>query len=311
MKLSLKNCFTTLFFLIIAISSNANVSDTKALSSAIHTEKILIDHHYIVYNVVGEGKNILLLHGMFGSKEQWQQFMLLLAEKGYHVITPDLPGYGKSQGYPLAAYAPAAQVQLIRKLTQKLDLKETNIAGNSMGGLVAALYAKNYPDQILSLAFLGAPFGVKTPHKSPADVLLQQGINPFIPTTRQEFDQEMRILFTHPPQLEAKKIEKRIAQYKLDREKDSYIWSEVQNYHSVFNKNFSLKCPTLIIWGERDKAIDISGANILKNNIQGSQLITIANGSHLLFMENPKEIAEDYLHFLAQVKQEFRGNHAS
>lgn len=299
----MKRFINYIFLLTVLVFSTAGnaISATEDLSKKeliIHQESASVENHDIKYSWVGEGKDILLLHGMFGSKEQWQDLMKLLAERNYHVIAVDLPGYGKSLGFPESDYDLARQVELLHEFVKQINLQKFNIAGNSMGGAVAALYTIKFTEQITSLAFIGGPFGVKTPIPSEADKLLASGKNPFVPLTKEEFVEEMKLLFTDPPQFSDEKIEKRLMRYRQDKAQDLRIWEKAQPYHSIFNKNFDIKIPTLIIWGDKDNAINISGAEIVKNNIKGSTLITIPNGSHLLFMENPKLTDEYYSEFL-------------
>ena len=100
------------------------------------------------------------MHGLFGNKEQWRPLACRLADAGYQVLAVDLPGYGKSHGYSLTSYRLANEVESLRALMTRLDLKEFDLAGNSMGGAIASLYASRYPRQVRSLAFIGSPLGI-------------------------------------------------------------------------------------------------------------------------------------------------------
>jgi abhydrolase domain-containing protein 6 len=177
-----------------------------------------------------------------------------------------------------------------------------------MGGLIAVKYAKKYPNKISSLAFIGAPLGIKTPKISKTDDILKSGENPFIPLTTQKFHQEMELLFTTPPKLSDEQIQKRIVRYQEEKDKDLRIWSMIEKDSSVLNSPLEIKKPTLIIWGDNDNIYDVSGAEILKNNIKNSELIVIKNGSNLLFIENPILIANNYLNFLKRNSGEINAN---
>lgn len=273
-------------------------SYAKSADSSVHTDKIKIAQHEIVYDWSGEGKPILLLHGVFASKSQWHESLKILAQEGYHVVAPDLPGYGKSLGYPLQDYTLDRQVELLHDMVKKMGLKKIAIAGNSMGGAIAALYAKKYPSEVTTLAFIGAPLGVLSPHPSLTDELLKKGVNPFIPLTKSEFDQEMNLLFTDKPIISDEIIEERLTRYKAEKEKDEKIWAMIQTYKHILNKPTSINTSTLIIWGDNDKVFDVSGASILKKNIKHSQLIIFPKGSHLLFIENPTQSIKLYTQFL-------------
>lgn len=283
---------------ILATLSTANACNKESNSLAIQASSISINNHSIVYDSIAKNKNIILLHGLFGSKSQWSSFGNLLAKHGYHVIILDLPGYGKSTDFPEEDYAIEKQVELLDQFVTKLHINQFAIAGNSMGGLIAAEYAKKYPEKITSLAFIGSPLGITTPKLSKTQTLLNRGENPFIPITEEQFHREMALLFTTPPKLENEQIKKRVAQYRKEEEKDLRIWNTVQKSSVLLNKPTDISIPTLIIWGDNDHVFDVSGADILKNNIKSSELIIIKNGSHIPFIEDPKLIAKYYLGFL-------------
>jgi len=48
------------------------------------------------YKVIGKGKPIVILHGWGGSSDSWERVAKILCLKGYKVISPDFPGFGKS-----------------------------------------------------------------------------------------------------------------------------------------------------------------------------------------------------------------------
>lgn len=79
---------------------------------AIATQQIALDGGVLHYNRAGAGSPILLLHGLFAQKEQWNSLLCLLSAAGYTAIAPDLPGYGQSVDFPLADYRLEHQVAL-------------------------------------------------------------------------------------------------------------------------------------------------------------------------------------------------------
>ncbi len=301
-----KNYFLIVLIIMALVSAHANVKINNLPS--VKTSSVSVANHKIFYDSLGEGSNVILLHGLFGSKNQWTVFAEILAQNGYHVIIPDLPGYGKSVGFPEEYYAIAKEVELINEFAMRLNLDKFAIAGNSMGGLIAAKYAQKYPNKVSSLAFIGAPLGIKTPKASKTDNVLRSGENPFIPLTTQQFNQEMQLLFTTPPKLSDEQVQKRVTRYQEERDKDLRIWSMIEKDSNVLNSPFKIEKPTLIVWGDNDNIYDVSGAEVLKNNIKNSELIVIKNGSHLLFIENPISIATNYLNFLKRSSEKIYAN---
>ncbi len=236
-------------------------------------------------------QNVVLLHGLFASKNQWDKWVPLLTQKGYHVVVPELPEKDYSLEY---------QVKLLHQLMVKLHLHKINLAGNSMGGMIAALYAKSYPSEVVSLAFIGAPLGIHSPILSPVDNLIKAGHNPFIPLTKDELNQELQLLFVHPPELSEEIINTILTKYKNNQAEDLKIWEVVQKHSGDFDAVFNFPMPTLIIWGDQDHVFDVSAAPLLQKNIPGSQLEIVKGGSHLLFMEEPEAIVDIYVKFLSK-----------
>lgn len=88
-------------------------------------------------------KNLILLHGALGSRMQWQSLIPLLQDK-YNVYTPDFPGHGSRTSETKADYT-AALIKDLRKYVRENRLKEYYIAGYSMGGYIALIFALTKP----------------------------------------------------------------------------------------------------------------------------------------------------------------------
>lgn len=119
--------------------------------------------------------------------------MCRLAEAGYRAIAPDLPGYGTSQGFDVVNYALENQMKLLHEFVKGLGIDRIDIAGSSMGGAISTLYTQQYSQQVRSLAFIGSPLGVIGWAKPVKDAIYQ-GINPFIPITKDQFDPRSQLL---------------------------------------------------------------------------------------------------------------------
>ena len=261
-------------------------------------KQLIIDNHKIYYNETGRGETILLLHGMFAKKEQWKAITPLLKAHPYHVIAIDLPGYGKSPGYSLKDYELNNEVIFIHDFMEKLHISKFDIAGNSMGGVLAALYTLKYPQQIISVAFIGSPLGIISPQPSETDKLFKKGLNPFVPTNESEFNRLMALIFAKPPVVEKAQMEQFINESNSQKAQRYQITQMVQRYSRFFEKSRPITQPVLIIWGNKDKIFDISGAKKLKKNLKNSTLVILPNIGHLPHIEDPKVTADVYLKFL-------------
>ena len=99
---------------------------------------------------------LVLLHGIFAEKDHWVDFARPLTSQ-YRVIAPDFPGFGESTRLDDQPYDYAAHIQRLGALLDALGIEKAHLAGNSMGGTIAALFALQHPERVASVAFIGAP----------------------------------------------------------------------------------------------------------------------------------------------------------
>ena len=98
----------------------------------------------------GEGEVIVLLHGFAANKDNWVRFVRHLP-RSYPVLIFDLPGHGDSSFDPQKSYDAFALTERIAVAFEQLGLKRFHLAGNSLGGWVATLYAIDHPEKMLTL----------------------------------------------------------------------------------------------------------------------------------------------------------------
>ena len=132
-------------------------------------------------------------------KDNWTQIARYLT-KQYHVICPDLPGFGESTRLPEASYDIPSQVERINRFAEVLKLGKFHLAGNSMGGWITGIYGAKYPSRVLSLG-LFAPGGIRSPEKSDLMKMLEAGGNPLLISNVDDFDQMIRLVFEKVPMM--------------------------------------------------------------------------------------------------------------
>lgn len=291
-----------LFIVILVLSGSIGYvfvnRATSASSCTISSLTAQVGNSTLSYSQVGNGRRVLLLHGLFASKEQWNTIMCRLSEMGYRAIAPDLPGYGNSNGFTLRDYALENQTTLLHELMEKLGIKSFDLAGSSMGGAIAWLYAQRYPNQVGSLAFIGSPLGIVDWANSVKEAILL-GINPFIPITKEQFALEISLLFFTPPAIPDSVIAEKVNDYITRNRHYQQVWDIINLYDDdILCQGVPTRFPTLIIWGKEDKIYDISGASRLQECIAGSGAIKLPKAGHLLLMENADEVASKYVGFL-------------
>jgi pimeloyl-ACP methyl ester carboxylesterase len=96
----------------------------------------------IVFERVGGGDPLLLLHGTGGSRQHWRPVVGLLAAER-EVLVVDLPGHGASPGPPEGiAHTPIGYAEMLARALDRLGLAVVDVAGNSVGGWTALELAK-------------------------------------------------------------------------------------------------------------------------------------------------------------------------
>ncbi|MFN8239871.1 MAG: alpha/beta fold hydrolase [Bacteroidales bacterium] len=112
----------------------------------------------LFYRKTGNGPPLVILHGLYGSADNWFSIAKNLSPK-FTVIVPDLRNHGRSPHDNLHSYKALAGD--IRELSDELNLKKFFLAGHSMGGKVAMRYAIDWPESLHHLVVLDiGPNGV-------------------------------------------------------------------------------------------------------------------------------------------------------
>jgi abhydrolase domain-containing protein 6 len=252
----------------------------------------------IVYLEGGTGDTIIMLHGFGGNKDNW----LRLAKHftpNYRVIIPDLPGFGETSKPANATYTIASQVERLNLLVRELKIKEFHLMGNSMGGCIAGTYAATYPERVKTLALLDSG-GVRSPVKSELELLLEKGTNPFVIKNVADFDNLLALNFYKPikiPSIVKKYLATEAAK---DAKLNAKISSEIAgtDFYKLEEKLHMIKAPTLIVWGDSDKILDISALPVFEKNIKNAKSLIIKECGHLPMLEKPAETAAAYKNFL-------------
>lgn len=249
----------------------------------------------------GKGPPIVLLHGYMGDKETWLGVARGLTPN-FRVIVPDLPGWGQSQRIANANYGYAAQVQRLDQFADALHLGGYALAGHSMGGAIAGLYAAKYPQRIAALILIdssGVPFEDNAFTRE-----LKSGRNPFDVTSRAEFETLEQHLFAKPPWIPGRIEDVFVDRAERDRAFADQVMREIAapDQRNVLQPQLpQITAPTLTIWCRQDKLIGISAVDAIRAGLTHAPKIGVTefNGcGHMSIMERPKEVADAITRFV-------------
>lgn len=112
----------------------------------------------------GEGPLVLLLHGFPESWYSWRHQFAPIAAAGYHVVAPDMRGYGKSdKPQEIEAYNQVEAVNDIIGLIPALGYDQAIVIGHDWGAPTAWATALHHPDKVRSVGALSVPFMPRSP----------------------------------------------------------------------------------------------------------------------------------------------------
>ena len=112
----------------------------------------------------GEGPLVLLLHGFPESWYSWRHQFKPLADAGYHVVAPDMRGYGKSdKPSEIEAYNQVEVVNDIIGLVPALGYEKAVVIGHDWGAPTAWATALNHPEIVRAVGALSVPFLPRSP----------------------------------------------------------------------------------------------------------------------------------------------------
>jgi pimeloyl-ACP methyl ester carboxylesterase len=113
-----------------------------------------VDGTRIHYVERGQGRPLVLVHGLSGQTRHFSHSLLAQLEQQFRVILIDRPGAGHSMALPGGDVRIRAQADLVARFIRKLGLKRPLLVGHSLGGAVALAVALDHPDTIAGLALI-------------------------------------------------------------------------------------------------------------------------------------------------------------
>lgn len=232
----------------------------------------------IYYEVYGEGKPIVLLHGGFGYIDGFKKYIPVLSKK-YKVIAVATRGYGKSEmGNKKFSYGLLADD--VKKVIQKECQGKAIIIGSSDGAMIAYVVAHKYPELVSKVVAMGGPLGTSGYSKEGLEWL-----NSF---NSEEFE-------SYRPDF--KKIIPQPERWNEFIENLRLMWST--EYILQFDDLRKIECPMLLLYGDRDLYCTMNRIAKIYLSLPHAQLAVIPNSSHTdVSFRNTRILEENILPFI-------------
>jgi pimeloyl-ACP methyl ester carboxylesterase len=273
-------------------------------SAGLKQHSIEVEGLHIEYLAGGKGDVMLLLHGFGANKDNWTRISKHFTPH-FSVIAPDLPGFGESSRQMDSNYAIVAQAERIHAFVRVLGLQRFHLGGSSMGGNIAGVYAAQHPENVISL-WLVAPGGVASAEPSEMTRGLDAGKpNPLVVESVEDYKRLIDFIFDKKPFIPGPMLNELAKDAVRSRPLNQKIFKQIREASNGAGLEGALNgslVPTLIVWGDNDRVLHVSGAKILKSVMPNAQVAIMAGVGHLPMIEKPKESAEIYMSFLGQKK---------
>ncbi|MGZ3635045.1 MAG: alpha/beta fold hydrolase [Syntrophales bacterium] len=270
--------------------------DAQRRSADLVKKEVQVDDHRIVYLEGGKGETVILLHGFGGYKDQWTAFAKYL--KGYHLVIPDVPGFGESSQVPADNYSVDSQAGRIDRFVEVLKLDKFHMAGNSLGGAYTATYGAKHPGKVLTLALLDTS-GAPSQNKSEFVLQLEKGNNLLLAGNTEDVDKLLALIYAKRPPIPPAFKKILVADWIAHTEFNRKIWNDSQPFKFSLAPVLPLiQAPVLILWGEQDKMLDVGSVVFLEKNLKNYRTVIMKDTGHCPMIEKPEETAQAYKSFL-------------
>jgi 4,5:9,10-diseco-3-hydroxy-5,9,17-trioxoandrosta-1(10),2-diene-4-oate hydrolase len=293
------------FFGLIVPNSKRRVAIVAEGRPTIEKTFVLVDGMKVHFQRAGTGRPLLLLHGLVGSAKNWRQNISFLSRDS-SVYAVDLFNMGESDRVPGLDAGLEATADRLAAYMDALDLDVADIAAHSHGGAVAMMFAARHPNRVRRL-ILFAP-------ANPFCDLGNQLIRFYQTRFGTWFARRIPVL---PRMLKATALSRmygdpsRVSLDALDGYTEGlrvpgtmdHVLQIVQRWFvdmGLLRSALSglVAKPTLLIWGDRDRAVGLKSARELQRTLPLSSLIVLPGVGHIAFEEMPdvcNEAMRDWL----------------
>ncbi|XP_071784381.1 monoacylglycerol lipase ABHD6-like [Asterias amurensis] len=235
---------------------------------------------------------MLFLHGFSAAKDMWWPFVKNLPSD-WHIMVVDMPGHGHTTRKMSDSFSFAAQAARIRQFTQAVGMRKRpfHMVGISMGGGVAGIYAAKYSEDLERLTML-CPAGINSKIPSEFELAVRDGRlkKGMLPEKEEEYVKMMPFLLHETPKVPNLYWKG----MRLLRKNNNAFYRKVINdmmapasKDSLRSNMGAITVPSLVLWGQHDKLLHPSGADVLKEGIPGSEVHVLERAGHSLHLERP------------------------
>lgn len=247
---------------------------------------------------------IVLIHGTSASLHTWQGWTEALRGTR-RVIRFDLPGFGLTGPNASGDYSDAMYVRFTLRLLDTLKLPKVVLAGSSLGGAIAWQTAAAAPERVAQLILVDAagyalesqsvPLGFRIARVPVMRELMRYSL------PRRVIESSVRNVYGDPGKVTPELVDAYYAMSARDGNREALARRMSQlDWGASSARIATLRVPTLILWGGRDRLIPPSHAQRFAHDIAGSRLVMFDDLGHVPHEEDPRRTVEAVQAFLAR-----------
>lgn len=258
---------------------------------------IVTERGVLHYQTIGHGKPFILLHGWINSWNVWRDSMMRIADEGnYRVYALDFWGFGESSRrkgdddeYNIASF-----VDMVYQLMENLGIPSAPIAGHSMGGTVALLFALSYPQKSERIIVIGSPIRGSMMHP----MLKLAGFG-WIASLVWRFP-VFRSLIMHLILAGDSDSVRKMIFHDIERTSVNSFFKSIEDLRrtDLRDRLSQLKLPTLGIYGVKDNIVSPSNAILLSEGAKTAKIAMFSESRHFPMADQPVKFASTIGNFL-------------
>lgn len=254
------------------------------------------------FRELGEGPPLVLLNGYAATKADWDPSFLDALSAGSRVICPDHRGIGDSPPLPGETTIAAMAADALAFM-DALGLETVDLAGWSMGGMVAQALAATAPERVRRLVLLSTDHG--GPAAVQADPATWERLIDHSGTPREQATRLLSLIF--PPDLGAvidAQFGELVAAARAALPEETLFAQEraLAAWHAepADRRLAAITAPTLVAAGTEDVVIPAANADLLAQALPDARAQTFPGGGHAFMAQVPAELAAAINGFLSR-----------
>lgn len=249
----------------------------------------------LYYQTIGAGQPLIILHGLFGSSDNWRSIAKQLATQA-QVITVDLRNHGRSPHSSEQTYA--LMVDDLAELFERLKLGKVDIIGHSIGGKVAMAFSQRHPQWLRKLVVVDiAPRQYSDEHSGIFEALLTLNLSLY--TSRNEVDNALKVALPN-------KAVRQFLLMNLSLNGEQLSWRiNLQALYANYSQLLEAVCedetimiPSHFISGGQSDHIRDDDEDLIRTCFPYAEIVTIEQAGHWVHAEAPQQFLTKITEFL-------------